>query len=123
MGEVLARWSGDDFQVKDFSRENIMDRYRELRSRNLKEENQAVTVTSDNTSHKIVIDVNDFVGGDVNVKVLDEEELLVEGHMEKKEEGSSSVSSHSFRRYFTLPRHTDMAAITSVMSTDGILTI
>ncbi|ROT62314.1 heat shock protein 21 [Penaeus vannamei] len=105
--EVLARWSGDDFQAKDFRREDIMDRYRQLRSRNLKEENQAVTVTSDKISHK----------------VLDEEELLVEGHVERKEEGSLSVSSHSFRRYFSLPRHTDMAAITSVLSTDGILTI
>ncbi|ROT62289.1 heat shock protein 21 [Penaeus vannamei] len=110
--EVLARWSGDDFQAKDFRREDIMDRYRQLRSRNLKEENQAVTVTSDKQ-----------VTRDVRVKVLDEEELLVEGHVERKEEGSLSVSSHSFRRYFSLPRHTDMAAITSVMSTDGILTI
>nr|XP_027233920.1 uncharacterized protein LOC113825303 [Penaeus vannamei] len=121
--EVLARWSGDDFQAKDFRREDIMDRYRQLRSRNLKEENQAVTVTSDKTSHKIVLDVHDFLEGDVRVKVLDEEELLVEGHVERKEEGSLSVSSHSFRRYFSLPRHTDMAAITSVLSTDGILTI
>nr|XP_027233902.1 uncharacterized protein LOC113825285 [Penaeus vannamei] len=121
--EVLARWSGDDFQAKDFRREDIMDRYRQLRSRNLKEENQAVTVTSDNTSHKIVLDVHDFLEGDVRVKVLDEEELLVEGHVERKEEGSLSVSSHSFRRYFSLPRHTNVTAITSVMSTDGILTI
>jgi len=70
-----------------------------------------------------VLDVHDFLEGDVRVKVLDEEELLVEGHVERKEEGSLSVSSHSFRRYFSLPRHTDMAAITSVLSTDGILTI
>lgn len=69
-----------------------------------------------------MLDVHDFMCGDVKVKVLDEE-LLVEGHVEKKEEGSSSVSSHSFRRYFSLPQHTDMATITSVMSADGILTI
>ncbi|XP_047474185.1 uncharacterized protein LOC125028746 [Penaeus chinensis] len=121
--EVLARWSDEDLKVKDFRRDDIMDRYRQLRSHNLKEGNQAVTVTSDNTSHKIVLDVHDFMCGDVKVKVLDEEELLVEGHVEKKEEGSSSVSSHSFRRYFSLPQHTDMTAITSVMSADGILTI
>ncbi|XP_063586537.1 uncharacterized protein LOC134764003 [Penaeus indicus] len=121
--EVLARWSDEDLKVKDFRRDDIMDRYRQLRSRNLNEGNQAVTVTSDNTSHKIVLDVHDFMCGDVKVKVLDEEELLVEGHVEKKEEGRSSVSSHSFRRYFSLPQHTDMAAITSVMSADGILTV
>nr|XP_027233934.1 uncharacterized protein LOC113825313 [Penaeus vannamei] len=120
--EVLARWSGDDFQAKDFRREDIMDRYRQLRSRNLKEENQAVTVTSDNTCHKIVLDVHDFVCGDVRVKVLDEEELLVEGHVERKEEGSCP-SRHTPSDATSLPRHTDMAAITSVLSTDGILTI
>ncbi|XP_042889967.1 uncharacterized protein LOC122264926 isoform X2 [Penaeus japonicus] len=120
--EVLGRWSDEDVKLKDFRRDDIMDRYRQLRSRNLKEENQAVTVTSDNKSHKIVLDVHDFMSGDVNVKVLDEEELLVEGRVEKKE-GSSSVSTHSFRRYFSLPKQTDMAAISSVMSADGILTI
>ncbi|XP_063586536.1 uncharacterized protein LOC134764002 isoform X2 [Penaeus indicus] len=121
--EVLARWNDEDLKVKDFRRDDIMDRYRQLRSRNLNEGNQAVTVTSDNESHKIVLDVHDFMCGDVRVKVLDEEELLVEGHVEKKEVGSSSVSSHSFRRYFSLPQHTDMTAITSVMSADGILTV
>lgn len=69
-----------------------------------------------------MLDVHDFMSGDVNVKVLDEEELLVEGRVEKKE-GSSSVSTHSFRRYFSLPKQTDMTAISSVMSADGILTI
>ncbi|XP_063586822.1 uncharacterized protein LOC134764177 [Penaeus indicus] len=121
--EVLARWSDEDLKVKDFRRDDIMNRYRQLRSRNLNKGNQAVTVTSDNTNHKIVLDVHDFMCGDVRVKVLDEEELLVEGHVEKKEEGSSSVSSHSFRRYFSLPQHTDMTTITSVMSADGILTV
>lgn len=70
-----------------------------------------------------MLDVQDFMGGDVKVKVVDERELLVEGRVEKKEEGSLSLSSYSFRRRFTLPQHTDMTAITSVMSSDGILTI
>lgn len=71
---------------------------------------------------QIVLDMHDFMGGDVKVKVVGEKELVVEGRMEK-EEGRSSMSAHSFRRRFSLPHLTDMTAITSVMSSDGILTI
>lgn len=68
------------------------------------------------------MDVHDFMGGDVKVKVVGEKDLVVEGSVEKKE-GGSSVASHSFRRRFSLPRLTDLSAIDSVMSSDGILTI
>jgi len=68
-----------------------------------------------------VLDVHDFMRGDVKVKVVDEE-LVVEGRAEE-EEGGSSVSTRSFRRRFALPHSTDMTRITSVMSSDGILTI
>ncbi|XP_047474764.1 uncharacterized protein LOC125029065 [Penaeus chinensis] len=122
--EVLERWNDTDLKLRDrWDGTDYLDRYRQLRSRDLKEENQAVTVTSGNSTYKIVLDVQDFMGGDVKVKVVDERELLVEGRVEKKEEGSLSLSSYSFRRRFTLPQHTDMTAITSVMSSDGILTI
>ncbi|XP_069981333.1 protein lethal(2)essential for life-like [Penaeus vannamei] len=121
--DVLNRWSDDDLTLTDRrSHSDIMGRYRQLRSRNRKEENQAITVTSDSSSHKIVLDMHDFMGGDVKVKVVGEKELVVEGRMEK-EEGRSSMSAHSFRRRFSLPHLTDMTAITSVMSSDGILTI
>jgi len=66
--------------------------------------------------------MHDFMGGDVKVKVVGEKELVVEGRMEK-EEGKSSMCAYSFRRRFSLPHLTDMAAVTSVMSSDGILTI
>lgn len=72
---------------------------------------------------QIVMDVHEFTDGKVKVRVVGERELVVEGSTEKEEEGNSSISSHSFRRRFSLPRQTDMAAITSVMSSDGILTI
>nr|XP_027219787.1 uncharacterized protein LOC113812152 isoform X2 [Penaeus vannamei] len=122
--EVLERWNDTDLRLRDrWDGADFLDHYRQLRSRDLKEENQAVTVASGNSSYKIVLDVHDFMAGDVKVKVVDERELLVEGRVEKKEEGSSSLSSYSFRRRFTLPQHTDMTAITSVMSSDGILTI
>ncbi|XP_047474766.1 uncharacterized protein LOC125029066 isoform X2 [Penaeus chinensis] len=118
--EVLGRWNEPDLKVTD-SRDDVSRRYRRLRSQNMNEESQAVTVTSDNTGHKIVLDVHDFVEGDVKVNLIDEQQLVVEGRMEKKEGNSSS--SNTFRRIFTLPGDTDMTAIMPVISADGILTI
>lgn len=47
--------------------------------------------------------------------------IVVEGQT-SCEEGTSS-SSRSFRRVFSLPRNADVAAITSALSSDGVLTI
>ncbi|XP_063586539.1 uncharacterized protein LOC134764004 [Penaeus indicus] len=121
--EILKKCNDSDLTVTDdVSHSDILSRYRQLRSRDMREEDQAFSVTSDSASLKIVLDVYDFMRGDVKVKVVDEKELVVEGRVEK-EEGSSSVSSHSFRRRYSLPHRTDMTHITSVMSSDGILTI
>lgn len=57
----------------------------------------------------------------MKVNLIDEQQLVVEGRVEKKEGNSSS--SNTFRRIFTLPGDTDMTAIMPVISADGILTI
>ncbi|KAG7161076.1 uncharacterized protein LOC121875506 [Homarus americanus] len=95
--------------------------YRGLRERDLKEENQAVSITEDHQSHKVVMDVRDFVSGDVKVKVVDEDELVVEGSVEQRQEGS--VSKKSFRRRFSFPGLVRPEAVTSTMSSDGVLTV
>lgn len=59
------------------------------------------------------------MSGDIQARVVDEKELVIEGRVVKSE-GTSSETSHSFRRSFSLPQYTD---ITSVMSLDGILTV
>lgn len=61
-----------------------------------------------------MLDVLDFVNGEMKVKVVGERELTVEGRLD---------DNRSFRRCFSLPQNTDMDAITSVVSADGILTI
>ena len=71
---------------------------------------------------QIVIDVQNFVAGEVKVKMSGERELVVEGRAETKI-GDWSVSSNSFRRRFCLPTNTDVAAVSAVLSDDGILTI
>lgn len=68
------------------------------------------------------MDVHDFVKGDVNINLVGEREMVVEGSLETHE-GDMAVSSTSFRRRFCLPHDTNIEAISSVMSADGILTI
>ena len=71
---------------------------------------------------QIVMDVHDFLGGDVTVRLEGERELVVEGRTETKT-GNWSSSSNSFRRRFCLPPNTDLAAMSAVLSDDGILTV
>lgn len=68
------------------------------------------------------MDVHDFTGGDVKVRVEGERELVVEGRTETKT-GDWTASSNSFRRRFCLPANTDLAAVSAVLSDDGILTV
>lgn len=65
--------------------------------------------------------MRDFLGGDVKVKVVGRSEVQVEGRLEKEEGGCTS--SRSFRRRFQLPGVLDVAAVTSALSSDGVLTI
>ena len=67
------------------------------------------------------MDVKDFMSGDVKVKVVDEDEVVVEGSVEQKDGGS--LSKKSFRRSFTFPGLVKESDITSTMSSDGVLTI
>lgn len=70
---------------------------------------------------QIVLDVHEFVGGELTVEVENERALIVEGQA-TCEEGTSS-STLTFRRIFTLPSQANVAAITSALSSDGVLTI
>lgn len=65
--------------------------------------------------------MKDFIdGGDVSVKTVDEEEIVVEGRVERKV--GNTRSTKSFKRTFIF---SDMVpeSITSVVSADGILII
>lgn len=71
---------------------------------------------------QIVIDVHNFLNGDVTVRVEGEREVVVEGSTDTKTD-DLAVSSNSFRRRFCLPANTDTAAMSAVISDDGILTV
>lgn len=109
-------------KAKEWScRSDAMQNYRSLRQRNLRLDNQAVNISEDQHSHKVVMDVHDFTGGDVTVQLVGGNELLVEGQAERQED--NKVSRLSFVRCFPLPDHVDRDAITTALSSDGILTI
>lgn len=97
-----------------------MNSYRTLRQKELKEDNQAISITDEHQARKITLDVKDFKDGDLSVKAVGHS-IVVEGRVERKE--GASVSSHSFRRRFSLPGVVDMSTVTSAISSDGILTI
>lgn len=71
---------------------------------------------------QFVIDVHDFMdGGEINVKAVNDRELVVSGHTDKKEGGAKS--SKRFLRRFVVPGDIQLDAVTSVMSSDGVLTV
>ncbi|ROT62328.1 heat shock protein 21 [Penaeus vannamei] len=82
---------------------DALDKYRKLRQQ------------------KIVMDVLDFLGGDVTVRLVEGKELLVEGQAERQDGGR--VSRVSFVRRFALPELVERDAVSCVLSSDGILTI
>ncbi|XP_063609821.1 uncharacterized protein LOC134783739 [Penaeus indicus] len=61
--DMLDKWNSHS------SFEDDLLSYRRMRDLNLTEENQAVSVSQDNKSHQVVIDVRDFMDGDIKVKV------------------------------------------------------
>ncbi|KAL7630596.1 UNVERIFIED_CONTAM: hypothetical protein RMT77_019204 [Armadillidium vulgare] len=90
--------------------------------RETKEENvQAISVTEDSKEHKIVLDVHGFSETDLKVRAVSENELLVEGCVEKKTEYTSC--SNTFKRRFQFPCSVNIRESTSALSSEGILTI
>ncbi|XP_068208593.1 uncharacterized protein [Palaemon carinicauda] len=115
--EVLSRWGARTSMLM----EDNLSAYRKLRLQNLKEETQAVRTTEDETNHKFVLDVQDFMnGGEITIKALNDKEIVVEGHIEK-EGGSKSIKR--FMKRFTVPENIKLESVSSVMSSDGVLTI
>nr|XP_027228823.1 protein lethal(2)essential for life-like [Penaeus vannamei] len=111
---MLDSW-GEAKSVSD-----LMSSYRRVRDRNLQQENQVMAFSEDDHNHKVVLDVHDFKSGDVKVRVEDNQ-VVVEGRVEKEEGDFKSMKS--FCRRFNFPGKVDMEAVTSAMSSDGVLTV
>ncbi|XP_037777739.1 protein lethal(2)essential for life-like [Penaeus monodon] len=112
--QILDRW-GEAKSVSD-----LMSSYRRVRERNLQQEDQVMAFSEDDHNHKVVLDVHDFKSGDVKVRVEDNQ-VVVEGRVEREEGDFKSMKS--FCQRFNFPGKVDMEAVTSAMSSDGVLTV
>ncbi|XP_042889735.1 protein lethal(2)essential for life-like [Penaeus japonicus] len=112
--QIMDTW-GEAKSVSD-----LMSSFTRVRERNSQEENQVVAFSEDDQTHKVVLDVHDFKSGDVKVRVEDKQ-VVVEGREEKDEDDFKSMKS--FYRCFNFPGEVNMEAVTSAMSSDGVLTI
>ncbi|XP_037777724.1 uncharacterized protein LOC119574519 isoform X2 [Penaeus monodon] len=113
--DMLDQWNSRS------SFEDDLLSYRRMRDLNLTEDNQALSVSQDNTSHQVVIDVHDFMDGDIKVKVVDDSELVIEGSVEKRQDGA--VSKNTFCRRFSFPGLLSEDTVSSSVSADGVLTV
>ncbi|XP_037777740.1 protein lethal(2)essential for life-like [Penaeus monodon] len=112
--QILDTW-GEAKSVSD-----LMSSYRHVRERNLQQESQVMAFSEDDQNHKVVLDVHDFKNGDVKVRV-EENQVVVEGRVEKEEDDFKSTKS--FCRRFNFPGKVNMEAVSSAVSSDGVLTI
>jgi len=122
MKEVVSRWDTGSRRTKTVQSSSETTRtYRDIRAANLTtDDSQAVSISEEDDSFKIVIDVKDFRPEDISVKVV-EDKIVVEGSLERQE--GRSVSSQQFVRRFMLPPNADCAKVTSALSRDGVLKV
>ncbi|XP_042889737.1 protein lethal(2)essential for life-like [Penaeus japonicus] len=113
--QVLDLWG----ETKSMS--DLMSSFTHVRERNSQEENQVVAFSEDDQCHKVMLDVQEFKSGDVKVRVEDDKQVVVEGRMEKEEDDFKSMKS--FYRRFNFPGKVNLEAVTSAISSDGVLTI
>ncbi|XP_055533244.1 protein lethal(2)essential for life-like [Wyeomyia smithii] len=83
--------------------------------------NNGISTASDCEKFQINLDVQQFSPNEITVKTTDNN-LIVEGKHEEKQDEHSFVSRHFVRRY-VLPAGHDVKDVISCLSSDGILTI
>ncbi|KAK3853398.1 hypothetical protein Pcinc_040066 [Petrolisthes cinctipes] len=125
--DVLTKFgTSDETSVDDLTL------YRTLRRRDLGDESQAVKITENHHSHQVVMDVRDYIKGDIKVKVVGDDEVQVEGEvLEEEEEGGNGAKSRRrrrrFHRRFHLPgvkvEEVEGGMVTAGLSSDGVLTL
>lgn len=125
----------DDWQQQwDESIQDILDKfnarlpntddftsYRTLRENDLKEENQANSLEIEGNNYKIVVDVRDFMVGDLKVEAVGNDEIRVTGSVEQYD--GKNMQTKTFNRKFHVPGPVDHSQVNATMSADGVLTI
>jgi len=71
---------------------------------------------------QVCMDVEQFKPNELNVKVVDDNIIVVEGKHEDREDDHGFISRHFVRRY-ALPKGYEADKVQSSLSSDGVLTI
>lgn len=85
------------------------------------EESGVSTVSNKKDEFKVTLDVQQFKPNEIKVKVVDDY-VVVEGKHEEREDKHGYIS-REFRRKYRLPPNVKADAITSNLSSDGLLSI
>ncbi|XP_044737499.1 protein lethal(2)essential for life-like [Chrysoperla carnea] len=83
---------------------------------------QGSTVVSDKEKFEVSLDVQQFSPDEIEVKAIDDNQIIVEGKHEEKQDEHGFISRQFTRRY-VLPKDYDGTKLISKLSSDGILTI
>jgi len=113
--EILDKFNARLPNTDDFSS------YRTLREKDLREENQANSLEIEGNNYKIVVDVRDFMVGDLKVEAVGNDEIRVTGSVDQYD--GKNVSTKTFNRKFHVPGPVDHSQVSATMSADGVLTI
>jgi len=113
--EILDKFNARLPNTDDFTS------YRTLRENDLREENQANSLEIEGNNYKIVVDVRDFMVGDLKVEAVGDDEIRVTGSVEQYD--GKNVQTKTFNRKFHVPGPVDHSQVNATMSADGVLTI
>jgi len=113
--DILDKFNARLPNTDDFSS------YRTLRENDLREENQANSLEIEGNNYKIVVDVRDFMVGDLKVEAVGNDEIRVTGSVEVYD--GKNMTTKNFNRKFHVPGPVDHSQVSATMSADGVLTI
>ncbi|XP_068223556.1 LOW QUALITY PROTEIN: serine/arginine repetitive matrix protein 2-like [Palaemon carinicauda] len=95
--------------------------FRKLRDTSLQPDSQTICFREEEDRYKLVMDVEEYVPGEVEV-LQDDKELTVKGRVEIKHRGGNTTT-RTFHRKFHIPHNSREEDIDSALSKDGILTV
>ncbi|XP_018007155.1 uncharacterized protein LOC108664965 isoform X2 [Hyalella azteca] len=84
---------------------------------------QDLRVTEKDGRYQVVMDVKNFDPRNLQVRVVDDNRIVVEGKYEQKSADGASSAWKTFSKEFTMPDEADIDLVTTALSKEGVLTV
>jgi len=94
--------------------------YKDMRKKSANDEDVAFSFIEHAQGYKIVLDMEDYNVREPKLQVLSDNDLIIEGVADRKDEDGESIY---FRRQFVFSKVVNMEALTSAISSEGVLTV